>query len=112
MMRTAALAITVLLWSPGHAVAGQAPDEEYEACLIGNSVIGVQRMELSPADAYERAYGMCSDVAETVPDTFCSEESAACGPVAVSEYVIHYFENVIAPKLTGYTLNGELGAEH
>lgn len=97
MLRAALLAFLLLL--PGTSSAAQTADEAYEACLFGHAVLGVLQLEMSPWDAYERAYGKCSDVAATVPDDVCSEEADACGPVAVSEYVIHVWESVVAPAL-------------
>lgn len=101
MLRAALLAMLLLL--PAPTLAAQSPGEAYEACLIGHSVLGVLRLELSPADAYDRAFQQCAAVAATVGDDVCSEEADACGPVAVSEYVIHYWESVVAPSLLPVT---------
>lgn len=87
MLRTVILVCLLLV--PGHAVAGQSPEQAYEACLIGNSVIGVVQLELRPMYAYDRAADLCSDVAETVTDAD-----------AIGEGVLHHFGYLIAPMIT------------
>lgn len=108
MLRGAIFAVAVLMAVP--AYAGQTADEAYEACLIGHSTLGVLQSDLPPPVAYDRAVDLCADVANTVPADFCPGES--CGAGAVEEAVIHYFESVVVPALTGYTIYGEPRAEY
>lgn len=97
MPRAALLALLLLL--PSTSLAAQTPDQAYEACLLGHSVTGVLQADLAPPDAYYRAAELCADVGSTVPEDYCPGES--CGPGAVEEAVIHYWESVVAPLLAG-----------
>lgn len=103
MFRTALIAILLVI--PGTALASQTADEAYGACLIGHTVEGVIRSDMPMVEALDRAQGKCTDVAASADD-----------PAAVEDDVIHFLDNqfydaILAPKLTGFTLDGELGSD-
>lgn len=108
MLRGAIFAGVLLVTGP--SLAAQTPDEAYGACLVGHTTLGATRNELSVSDAFEQAVGLCADLAAQVPEDYCPGES--CGPGVVEEDIIHFIDAILAPKLMGFTIDGELGAEY